>query len=199
MTYRWIGIGFVLLVLAFSATAETVYVTDKLLLGMYPEPGATGKPQKTLVSGSQLEQLERITNYARVRDKDGAEGWVKSAYLVTEIPPRLRLTELQQRNEELGEQTVFLQKQLAEAQSQASQLQAKLKETQQELEQQNTSLQQMSQQNQQFLKRLSTDGYTVNWSWALAAVLVSLGLGFLFGLSWLDRRIRKRHGGFRIY
>ena len=36
-------------------------------------------------------------------------------------------------------------------------------------------------------------------TWVVAAIGVCLVVGFLLGLWWVDARIRKRHGGIRIY
>jgi hypothetical protein len=37
------------------------------------------------------------------------------------------------------------------------------------------------------------------WHWALGSFVVALGLGFLLGWQMLDRRIRRKYGGLRIY
>jgi hypothetical protein len=37
------------------------------------------------------------------------------------------------------------------------------------------------------------------WHWALASFVVALGLGFALGWQMLDRRIRRKYGGLRIY
>ena len=37
------------------------------------------------------------------------------------------------------------------------------------------------------------------WHWALGSFVVALGLGFVFGWYMLDRRIRRKYGGLRIY
>ena len=37
------------------------------------------------------------------------------------------------------------------------------------------------------------------WHWALGSFLVALGLGFALGWQMLDRRIRRKYGGVRIY
>jgi len=43
------------------------------------------------------------------------------------------------------------------------------------------------------------DGRIVNLQWFLGSLFVALVIGFIAGLTWLDKRIRRRHGGFRIY
>ena len=35
--------------------------------------------------------------------------------------------------------------------------------------------------------------------WVAIAMLVTLLLGFMWGKHWVDQKIRKRHGGIRIY
>jgi len=37
------------------------------------------------------------------------------------------------------------------------------------------------------------------WHWALGSFVVALGLGFVLGWQMLDRRIRRKYGGLRIY
>jgi SH3-like domain-containing protein len=37
------------------------------------------------------------------------------------------------------------------------------------------------------------------WPWALGSVLLSLGVGFVLGALVLDRHIRRKYGGLRIY
>jgi hypothetical protein len=37
------------------------------------------------------------------------------------------------------------------------------------------------------------------WHWALGSFIVALGLGFVLGWYMLDRRIRRKYGGLRIY
>ena len=42
-------------------------------------------------------------------------------------------------------------------------------------------------------------GWAVNIEWFLGSIVVALTIGLIGGMTWLDKRIRKRHGGFRIY
>lgn len=41
--------------------------------------------------------------------------------------------------------------------------------------------------------------WNVSINWFLGSLIVALIAGFVFGIIWLDKRIRQRHGGFRIY
>lgn len=39
----------------------------------------------------------------------------------------------------------------------------------------------------------------INMQWFLGGLLTTLIIGFIAGFTWLDKRIRRKHGGFRIY
>ena len=41
--------------------------------------------------------------------------------------------------------------------------------------------------------------WSVSLGWFLGSLLIALVIGGIGGMSWLDQRIRQRHGGFRIY
>jgi hypothetical protein len=41
--------------------------------------------------------------------------------------------------------------------------------------------------------------FSLPWPMVLGAAVVSLALGFVAGMWWIDHRSRRRHGGFRIY
>ena len=44
-----------------------------------------------------------------------------------------------------------------------------------------------------------SDEWSIGLSWFFGCVAVALVGGFVLGIMWLDKRIRQRHGGFRIY
>lgn len=43
------------------------------------------------------------------------------------------------------------------------------------------------------------DGWSVSIEWFLGSIVSALLVGLILGMTWLDKRIRQRHGGFRIY
>ena len=97
------------LVAPLAAAAETVYVIDRLQVGL--RAARDGNVVKPLETGAVLEVLERDERFARVRDKQGTEGWLELRYLSAEPPARLQLVKLQ---DDLSKARV----QLAEAQTQ---------------------------------------------------------------------------------
>jgi SH3 domain protein len=78
-----------------AAGAESAYVIDKLLVGVHEKPSLESAIVKVLPTGSALEVLERAGDMTQVRG-EGVEGWVDSAYLMSEKPAALRLAALEQ-------------------------------------------------------------------------------------------------------
>ncbi len=113
--------------MTLSAYAQTVYVTDKVLLGVYKEKGQS-ELVKVVPTGTPLEILEKDGNNARVRDPDGVEGWVDASYLVNNKPAQLQILDLTDKHrqatedlkkskadvEKLSEQVVELKKKISE-------------------------------------------------------------------------------------
>lgn len=194
---------FVIVLLHLSAAtaqaADTLYVTDKLFLGLYPEPATGGASLATLVSGTPLQVLERTKLYVRVRIPDGTEGWVKSAYVVAEKPPRLMLTELEQQRDELRQQLQDVRKQLTSAQQALVRNDQQRSQLQSGREERVARLAQLESDNRALHQRLNATGMRVPLSWLIAAAAACLAFGLWGGYAWIDYRIRRRHGGFRLH
>jgi len=91
--------GLVGILAPLAGGAETLYVTDKLYLGVYEQKG---KGQTTsITSGTALEVLDDQGAWLRVRLPDSTEGWVKSKYLVDDVPAGIRLAEVEKELETL--------------------------------------------------------------------------------------------------
>lgn len=103
----WILAG--CLLAPFAAPADTVYVIDKLQVGLRAARDG-GAAVKTVETGAALEVLQRDESFVRVRDKAGAEGWIEMRYVSPELPARVQAAKLQ---EELNK----MRTQLAEAQA----------------------------------------------------------------------------------
>ena len=84
-----------------AGLAQSAYITDKLLTGLYENPSSSGKPIKLLGSGSALEVLESEGSFQRVRLADGVEGWVNRSYVTEDKPAQAMLQEAQMRISEL--------------------------------------------------------------------------------------------------
>ncbi|MGF1613196.1 MAG: TIGR04211 family SH3 domain-containing protein [Gammaproteobacteria bacterium] len=186
-----------LLLVAANATAQTVYVTDMLQLGLYPEPGDRGRRLQTLPSGTPLELLQRQRDYARVRTPEGTEGWAKMVFLVTEKPARARLGELETQSRTLSEALTARQEALLAAGKRVETLEERAASSAALAGESLARLEWLLQENQKFRSRLAQ--HPVPLAWLLVSSAASLVLGLVGGVWWLDRHIRRRHGGFRIY
>ncbi|MGD2168200.1 MAG: TIGR04211 family SH3 domain-containing protein [Gammaproteobacteria bacterium] len=195
-------VGFCALLLITSlqaANAETAYVTDILRLGLHAAQDTSDRPFRTLVSGAELEVLQRVPNFAEVRTEDGRQGWVKSAYLVTDKPAQLIVSETQAALEKAQQDLVTEQQGRVAAESQLHQL---LNDAESKLGQvvsMEARLKQLSARNLELEAQLDTYRSVVPLTWAASAVVASLLGGFFLGLWALDAYIRHRHGGFRVY
>src|SRR3990167_3611014 len=89
----------VLLGLFSAARAETVYVAERLRIGLRAETAETSAVVKTVETGMPLEVVERLDKFTRVRDPQGAESWIETRYLTPDTPARRQLAKLQ---EEIG-------------------------------------------------------------------------------------------------
>ncbi len=77
--------------------AETLYVTDRLLVGLRASVVEGSPVVRNLETGTALDVLERFENTVHVRDRQGTEGWIDARYLSPEPPARLRVRELEDR------------------------------------------------------------------------------------------------------
>ncbi len=182
-----------------QAVAETVYVTDKLTLALRERPNGGGKKLKTLRSGDSLTVLERTKNYAKVRTEGGLVGWAKVAFLVVEVPPRYRVSQLETENTSLVKKLEQAEKARDLAQQKASDLQVTLTSSEQAYTQNKRTVEELRNENDTMHAELESYQASIPLSWVAPITAGVLVFGFLAGLWWLDYRIRKRHGGFRVY
>jgi SH3 domain protein len=178
------------LAVAPGGRAATGYVTDELVLGVYPDASTEGPRLATLHSGATVETLEVKGDATQVRLADGVIGWVKSAYLTTAEPAVVRLKQLQ---DELARARATTPR-LAEAAERtevarlthelALQAQAGSAAAGMPAGASGTSVAAASLQRR--------------WAWALS-VLLALGAGFWLGYAALARRIKTKFGGIKVY
>jgi SH3 domain protein len=178
---------------------EVAYVTDMLRLGIHRTQDTSDPAFQNLVSGTALQVLERIPNYARVRTPDGQEGWVKSAYLVSEKPAQLRVAEMEAELEHLRAKTDAAEsaRQIAEAQAERASTEMSSRLDSADAIQE--TLARLQQENEAYEARLEAYRGALPLTWVAAALAVALIGGFVGGIWWLDASIRRRHGGFRVY
>jgi len=184
---------------AALATAQTAYVTDSLRLGLHEAADTSDQPFTNLVSGTELQVLERNANYARVRAPDGREGWVKVAFLVDAKPALARVLELEAEVETLTAGLAAASAAERTAAEELRRLQEQSVSSTGSAEAIQDTLIRLQAENRDFEQRLETYRRSLPLHWVIVALVVAFVGGFAGGLWWLDAAIRRRHGGFRIY
>lgn len=189
-----------MLCLVSAARAETLYVAERMRIGLRADPTETGAVVKTVETGTPLELVERAENYVQVRDPQGAVGWTEARYLTPELPARSQL--------------VKLQEDLARSRSQAAEAQAQLKKAQAAAAEQAATIKKLEQEAADKpatpppapvpvappvvappVGKTSKDaGFMFSYLW-LGISFAMLGIGFAAGVKWLRESIRKRSGG----
>lgn len=185
-----------------AAQAETVYVAERLRIGLRTEASETGAAIKTVESGVPLEELERLDRFVHVRDPQGAEGWIEARYLTPELPARLQLVKLQEDLAKSRSQTAEAQAQLKKAQAAAAEQAATIKALEQEAADKPATLPTATPVQvppppvtAPPVGKTSKDaGFIFSYLW-LGISFAMLGIGFAAGVKWLRESIRKRSGG----
>jgi len=168
--------------------AEPLYVIEQLVVAVNSAPDASGERVATLKSGDRVEVLERAGEQVHVRLAGGREGWVRASYLSADEPLRVRLAQRDAEVARLGAELSLLKTQLhANPAPQLSGAAAS-----------GAAVRELPTPPAGSLFNTEERGHPP-WAWALAAALIGFGLGFGAGALLLDRHIRRKYGGLRIY
>ena len=189
----------VLVLLPLVAAAETAYVTDNLRLGLHAAEDTSDRAFRFLESGQAMEVLIRDRNYANVRLPDGAEGWVKAAYLVDEKPAKLIVAETIAERDALAAELESMKQSFAEPAAAIDRLEGEVGELKAQLDGAQVQITDLEDENASIQGMKEQYRGSVPIKWVGGAILLCLVVGFLCGLWWVDHRSRKRHGGIRIY
>ena len=174
-----------LLVQVPVAHAEEVYISDRLRVGVRPEPGQQYAPINVVVTGMKLKVLARKDGFIKIRSESGIEGWIRDIYAVDKPPAELRLKKLEKAHAKLKQElnraneTV---KAMEDAQTVLNEQIDRLKAQRAEL-----------QRNQAVLIASDPDrGF-----WWFMLVLVGVA-GVVLGYLWHRYQTMRRLGGLRI-
>jgi Bacterial SH3 domain len=207
---------------ASAARAETLYVVEQLVVNVNSAPDATGERIATIKSGDAVEVLDRQGDQVHVHLANGTDGWVRKSYLATDEPLRVRLAERASEFEKLKQDVTRLEGELAAAkggarpkpgtaQTNTGAAAATASPAAQSASptpaapaaptpgaEEAVAAEQTPREPPYFMTPPDSPARPV-WHWALGSFVVALGLGFALGWSTLDRRIRRKYGGLRIY
>jgi len=186
---KWPALLFALL--AGAATAETAYVSDELVLGVYADQNGQGQRLTTLHSGSSVETLAQSGEYTQVRLSDGTVGWVKSAFLTAKEPAIVRVKQLEEELDRSRATTPALAE--AAARSEVESLRQQLSAKQAEIDAARGS-------ERPPVSPAAPAGWNTAPPLMIAAgAVVSLLCGFWLGYATLARRVRHKFGGIKVY
>ena len=171
-----------------AAAAEALYVVEQLVVSVSSTPDAGGERIASLKSGDRVELIERSADAVHVRLANGKDGWLRSSYLSTEQPLRTRLQQSEAEVSDLKAQVSRLEAQLSGASSlrAAAPLAAAPEEA-------------AAAAPAPLFSAAGEAAAPRVWPWAVLSAALALVVGFALGWWMLDRSIRKKYGGLKIY
>jgi Bacterial SH3 domain len=196
----------VLVLAATVSHAETTYVIEQLVVGVTATADAESERVGQVKSGDKLEVIEREGDGTHVKLANGKDGWLKSSYLTNDPPLQTRLTERTAEVEKLKQET-DKQRQESEKQRQEAD---KLKQDVTRLEAEVAAARAAHDATSDapprpapihdtvFLREPERQSST-SWPLLVGVAAVMLFVGFVAGWKTLDRRIRQKYGGLKIY
>lgn len=123
-----------------QAFAETLYVTDRILLGVHQQAAEESPLITSIPSGTPVTVLEKGDNFLKVKLADGTEGWVSNNYLKKEKPATAemdtayaKLQKEQETNKKLSENLTKVERELQVRRDEASNFKTTIKELRKKL------------------------------------------------------------------
>lgn len=110
---RRVLLGMVCLLLSNFASAETLYVTDRILLGVHQEAQEDSVLVKSIVSGTAVDVIGSQGAFSKVKLLDGTEGWVSTGFLKQEKPAVSEMDELYKKYEESSKSLKLVNEELS--------------------------------------------------------------------------------------
>jgi ferric-dicitrate binding protein FerR (iron transport regulator) len=196
-----------LLLVGLAAQGQTLYVTDKLQAVVYAQPSLEGDQVRILESGDAVELVSREGDNARIRLDDGSEGWIAGSYLVVDIPATRQLQALTAENERLrasARTDPAASNELKTLKDRNAQLQAELAAAQRDLDaaQAKPAAPAAARPDDEIPVDTVRPASRSRLFSILALVVgaaAALALGFWWGYSTLERRVRRKYGGLKVY
>jgi hypothetical protein len=173
--------------------AETLYVIEQVVVNVNSAPDATGARVATIKSGDSVEVLDRQGDQIQVHLANGTDGWVRKSYLSEHEPLQHQLNERNAEVEKLKQDIARLQSAAAAAKTAPAPMTPTTPAPAQV-----AAAPEPAHEPPYFMTPPDAPARPV-WHWALGSFVVALGLGFVLGWQMLDRRIRRKYGGLRIY
>lgn len=116
--------------------AETIYVGDRLVIGIREIPEDSAPSIGTLKTDDAVERLEDADSFYKVRLEDGTEGYVKKQYMTESRPKALVIADLEKQLASQKKVVADLKASMSGSQSELQGKQAELQGSLTELKQQ---------------------------------------------------------------
>ncbi|HSC06229.1 MAG TPA: SH3 domain-containing protein [Steroidobacteraceae bacterium] len=196
-----------LLLVALAAHGQTVYVTDKVQAVVYAQPSLEGNQVRILESGDAVELVSREGDNAHIRLDDGSEGWIAGSYLVVDIPATRQLQALTAENERLrasARTDSAASGELKALKDRNAQLQADLAAAQRDLDAvpAKSAAPAAARPDDEIpveTLRPANRSRLFSILALVAGAAAALAIGFWWGYSTLERRVRRKYGGLKVY
>jgi ferric-dicitrate binding protein FerR (iron transport regulator) len=196
-----------LLLVALAAQGQTLYVTDRVQAVVYAQPSLEGNQVRILESGDAVELVSREGDNVHIRLDDGSEGWIAGSYLVVDIPATRQLQALTAENERLrasARTDPAASGELKALKDRNAQLQADLAAAQRDLDavQAKTAAPAAARPDDEIPVETLRPANRSRLFSILALVTgaaAALAIGFWWGYSTLERRVRRKYGGLKVY
>ena len=176
-----------------AACAEGLYVIEQLVVSLNSAPGAAGERVAALKSGERVEVIERAGEDVHVRLAGGKDGWIRAAYLSADEPLRPQLAARTAEVARLRQQLERLQADLATARGAPAASAPGAVAAAPGAAAEDAPAARGGLFNVPDVQR------GPGWTWVWVSALACLGGGFALGWRMLDKRIRAKYGGLRIY
>jgi hypothetical protein len=196
-----------LLVLAAPVShAETTYVIEQLVVGINATTDAESERVGQVKSGDKLEVIEREGDETHVKLSNGKDGWLKSSYLTNDPPLQTRLTERTADVEKLKQETDRQRQESEKQRQEADRLKQDVTRLEAEVAAARAAHTATSDSppapapihDTVFLRDPERQS-CISWPVLVGVAAVMLLVGFAAGWKTLDRRIRQKYGGLKIY
>lgn len=201
---------------------ESQYVIEQLVVSVNAQADGSGDRVDQIKSGDRVEVLEKQGDQSHVRLSSGQEGWVRSSYLSTTPPLREQLKTRTDELEKLRGEKTKLEAELASAKKAASAAAASVAaassvpavvppavasapapvstEAPSSAEPSAGSpAPEAAPANPPMFASNGVVPSRPSWLFSIAVSLLTLIGGFALGWRVLDKRIRAKYGGLRIY
>jgi hypothetical protein len=187
------------------ARAETAYVIEQLVVGVNSASDDTGERIASIKSGDKVELIERVEEQAHIRLPSGTEGWVKASYLSSDPPLQQRLDARTEEVTKLKAEVTRLESELKAVRLAATKAPPPAPAPAPVTAPPPPQVQDAnpgaapSPGNRGMFKNEPLLKTGPPWRWIGGVGAGGLLLGFVLGWRMLDRRIRAKYGGLRIY